>query len=245
MVFYIFASFKQIWTTKCTGINCRSYDRKWLGKPKISRVEKKRFAGYREAELNQWVGFQWVCYRGCRLALLQSGLADRAYLISILDSDVSRVCWPSERKKMDEVKTCKSLTQLQCRNNWRSVAWQILKTTKFARSFERHIETIDSTWLELNARWTDWIQNTSWTDHRSWSFRFGYSFCYFASEMIPLHSSTPRSWLRKPEDMLAMLAISATTFLKVRLVSALWQVTMKLLNSPLSYLGLNFKEQPK
>ena len=132
IVFYIFASFKQIWTTKCTGINCRSYDRKWLGKPKISRVEKKRFAGYREAELNQWVGFQWVCYRGCRLALLQSGPVDRAYEISILDFDVSRVCWPSERKKMDEVKTCKSLTQLQCRNNWRSVAWQILKTTKFA-----------------------------------------------------------------------------------------------------------------
>lgn len=107
------------------------------------------------------------------------------------------------------------------------------------------METTDSTWLELNARWTDWIQNTSWTDYTSWSFRFGYSFCYFASAMIPLHSSTPRSWLRKPEDMLAMLAISATTFLKVRLVSALWQVTMKLLNSPLSYLGLNFKEQPK
>lgn len=53
-----------------------------------------------------------------------------------------------------------------------------------------------------------------------------------------MHSSTPRSWLRKPEDMLAMLAISATTFLKVRLVSALWQVTMKLLNSVLSGVKL-------
>ena len=40
-----FASFKQIWTTKCTGINCRSYDRKWLGKPKISRVEKNDSPG--------------------------------------------------------------------------------------------------------------------------------------------------------------------------------------------------------
>ena len=60
-----------------------------------------------------------------------------------------------------------------------------------------------------------------------------------------LSTPTLRSWLRKPEDMLAMLTISATTFLKVHLVSALWQVTMNLLSSPLSCLGINFKEQPK
>ena len=51
IMFCIFASFKQIWTIKIHW-SCKSHDRKWPGKQKISRVESNYSPGIREAKLS-------------------------------------------------------------------------------------------------------------------------------------------------------------------------------------------------